>query len=432
VSHKHASVDEIGAASADSQRLAVESLLGQDAVEEAIVLQTCNRTEGYVVAESPADGRAALGQFQEPVAADSVVVLGHEESLRHLMRVAAGLESLVIGEDQILGQLRTAYEDARAVGAIGPMLEAGVTKAIHVGERARTETEINDGIVSLGSAAVRYARSELDLGDATGLVVGAGDMGSLVAGALCDAVDRLLVANRTVAHAEHVVDSVDGNAAAIDLDSLPAAVDCADVIISTTGCSDPLLDPALFVDTDATLVVDIAQPRDVDPAVTDLDHVHVCDYDELESVTAETHDRRAAAAEAVEGMIDREFEHLLTQYKRKRADQVIAAMYESADQIKQSELRTAFEKLDELDDDQREVVESMADALVGQLLAPPTKSLRDAAENDDWTTIHTALQLFDPEFGSDADAGAMPGLDSLPDEMPEGGMPAEVEGLGND
>jgi glutamyl-tRNA reductase len=134
-------------------------------------------------------------------------------------------------------------------------------------------------------------------------------------------------------------------------------------------------------------------------------------------VTAETHDRRQEAAARVEAMIDTEFEHLMERFKRNRADEAISAMYESAERTKREELETAFRKLEaqgELTADQRETVAAMADALVNQLLSAPTKSLREAAAEDDWTTIHTAMQLFDPEFGGD------------PPELPTGETPTEI------
>jgi glutamyl-tRNA reductase len=352
--------------------------------------------------------------------------MGHEESLRHLLRVAAGLESIVLGEDQILGQIRDAYQDARGVGGIGPVLEDGVTKAIHVGERARTETAINEGIVSLGSAAVDLARNERDLADATALVVGAGEMGSLVAKALDETVARVLVANRTVPHAEHLVERLAVDGSALALDGVPAAIDEADLVVTATGSPEPVVTREDLAGTGETLVVDLAQPRDVPAAVGGFEHVTVHDLDDLESVTESSREQRKEAAERVEAIVDAEFEHLLSQYKRKRADQVIAGMYESAERVKTAELNTALDKLDDIDDEQREVIESMADALVSQLLAPPTQSLRDAAEEDDWTTINTALQLFDPDFGSDVPdfvAGMDP--DDIPEEM-KAQMPTAV------
>ncbi len=436
VSHSNASVDDLEAIAVDSQRAEVESLLAAPGVEEALVLQTCNRVEAYVVTRSgPTD---ALERYVEPVAAEAAVEMDHEESLRHLMRVAAGLESIVLGEDQILGQVRDAYEDARSVGGIGDVLEDGVMKAVHVGERARTETAINEGVVSLASAAVRLAADEVDLDGETGLVVGAGEMGTQAATALAERVDRLLVANRTVPHAEHVATTAEVEASAVALDAVEAAAEEAAVVVSATGSPDYVFDAAELAAGGETFVVDIAQPRDVPPAADGLSEVTVCDLDDLETITEETRDRRRRAAERVAAMIDEEFDHLLTQYKRKRADRVISAMYESAEQVKASELRTALSKMD-LDEDQQEVVESMADAIVSQLLAAPTRSLRDAAEEDDWSTINTALQLFDPDFGPDGEDGdaspAVAQADSA-DEVPEGvheEIPAAVlEQLGDD
>jgi glutamyl-tRNA reductase len=333
---------------------------------------------------------------------DAVVdELDHEASLRHLMRVAAGLESLVIGEDQIIGQLRQAYEDAREVGGVGPVLEEAVVKALRVGERARTETPINEGITSLGSAAVRMASEELDLQGTTALVVGAGEMGALAARALDGAVERVVVANRSLTNAEHLAESLDGPATAVGLEALPIAVSEASLVVSATASTGYVLDEETLASAGETVVVDLAQPRDVAPAATGLETVTHRDLDALEAVTAETRDRRRAAAEAVEEIIDEEFDHLVTQYKRRRADEVIAAMYEGAEKTKEREVRTALARLEsagDLNDDQREVVASLADALVGQLLAPPTRSLRDAAENDEWSTINTALRLFGPSL----------------------------------
>ncbi|USZ69678.1 glutamyl-tRNA reductase [Halorussus salilacus] len=425
VSHDRASLDDVEAACHPDTGAVVERLLAVPGVGEAFALQTCNRFEAYVVTDEPTTGRAVLADFAPDAAGHVTVEMGHEESLRHLMRVAAGLESLVLGEDQIIGQVRDAYETARECGAIGPMLEDAVTKAIHVGKRARTETAINEGAVSVGSAAVELLAQHCDLADATALVVGAGEMGSLAAHALADAeVETLYVANRSPANAAELANEVDhDDARAVSLDGLASALDAADAVVSATGSEDHVLDASRLADRGDTLVVDIAQPRDVSPAADALDGVTVHDMSALESVTGETERRRREAAESVEAMIDREFERLLEGYKRKRADEVIATMYESAERIKAREVSEALTKLDahgDFTDDQREVVESMADALVSQLLAPPTKSLRDAAAEDDWTTINTALQLFDPEFGDgEGPSEATVRGDEIPDAVLE-------------
>ena len=187
---------------------------------------------------------------------------------------------------------------------------------------------------------------------------------------------------------------------AIELDDLSGAAARADVVIAATGATDPTVRDDPVADAGETLCIDLGQPRDVVPDVGD-ERVAVRDIDDLETVTDEARERRATAAEAVEEMIDAEFDRLLEEFKRKRADDAVSAMYESAERTKQRELHEAMAKLEangELTDDQREIVAGLADALVGQLLAAPTKSLREAAAEDDWATIHTALQLFDPEF----------------------------------
>jgi len=425
VAHDHAAVEDLERAAVPSHREAVDRLTGVPAVEEAFVLQTCNRVEAYVVTEDEPDGRVALDALFEDVPEDVLERFDHEECLRHLMRVAAGLESLVVGEDQILGQVADAYENAREAGGIGPVLEQGVTKAMRVGERARTETKINEGSVSLASAAVSLAEQEgaLDGEDDEALVVGAGEMGRLAAKSLAERVDRLHVANRTVERAEHVASLVDVETAVRTVDGVGPAVEASSVVVTATDSADYLLDAGTLREGDETVVVDIARPRDVDPAADDLPGVAVHDLDALRSVTDENRRRRAEAAATVEEMIDVEFEHLLEQYKRKRADDVISAMYESAERVKAQELETAFERGD-FDEADREVVEAMADAVVNQLLAAPTESLRDAAEQDDWSTINTALQLFDPEFGSDSGPGDVPNgeelsVESIPESVRE-------------
>ncbi|MFC4989200.1 glutamyl-tRNA reductase [Saliphagus infecundisoli] len=409
VTHKGASVDDIAAASPDSQRTAVSDLLAHPDVEEAYVLSTCNRIEAYVVAADESVGRAVLAEFLAGVPEAATVYAGHDASLRHLLRVASGLESVVVGEDQIIGQVRTAYEDARGVGGIGDLLETSVTKAIHVGERARTETAINEGVVSLGSAAVSLARREAgDLAGATALVVGAGEMARLAAERLAAAgVGELIVANRTLPHAEHVVSELEVPGEAVALPAVGSVAPRADVVVAATGSPDPVVEPDDLESGGEAVVVDLGQPRDVRPAAGDLPGVAVYDLDDIESVTENTRSRRVEAAREVEAMIDAEFDRLVEQYKRARADEVIAAMYESAERTKRREVETAIARLEEngeVTDAHREVLKAMADSLVGQLLAAPTKSLREAAAEDDWATISTALQLFDPEFGADSPA----------------------------
>jgi len=420
VTHSTGSVDDVAAASPRDPAAELGALAARDGVREAFVLQTCNRAEAYVVAPDAGTGSAALAEYGAAASDRARVEMGHEESLEHLLRVAAGLDSLVLGEDQVLGQVRDALETAQDVGTVSDILEDAVLKAVHVGERARTETDVNEGVVSLGSAAAERVGDEVDLDGATAVVVGAGEMGMLAARALADrGVARVVVANRTLAHAELVADELDVATEAVPLSALETVLARADVVLSATSSDDLVIDADDLAGGGEHAVVDLAQPRDVDPAAGALADVTVHDLDTLEDLTEETRESREAAAAAVEELVDAELENLLEQFKRQRADEVIAAMYESAEEVKARELETALSKLD-LDAEEEAVVESMADALVSQLLSAPTKSLRDAAAEDDWATINTALQLFDPEFDADgmppAVAAMLSGEDSL--EMP--------------
>jgi glutamyl-tRNA reductase len=299
------------------------------------------------------------------------------------------------------------------------VLEDGLLKAIHVGERARTETAINEGIVSLGSAAVDLARRERGL-DGRTVVVGAGDVAETVTAALSDLdAGEVCVLNRSPGRAEALAAALGAEWG--DLDGLADHLRDADVVIVSTGSASPVIGRATLADAGETLVIDLGQPRDVAPDVADLEHVSAYDLDDLRTVTRRTHEERRAAAEAVETIVDAEYDHLIESYKRKRADAVIRGMYRGADRIKERELDRALGKLDDLDADQREVVRGLADALVSRLLAAPTQSLRDAAADDDVETMLAAIELFDP--GAEGDTMA-----DLLATLPEGlfdAVPAE-------
>ncbi|MFW5937611.1 MAG: glutamyl-tRNA reductase [Halanaeroarchaeum sp.] len=405
MTHDDASVCDLETVRRETERDLLAELQAFSAVEEAYALQTCHRVEVYVVTAAADTGIEALeGVGFGP---DDARVMDHEESIRHLMRVAAGLESVVVGEDQIIGQVREAYENATNVEATGPVLDEAVPKAIRVGERARTETSINDGVVSLGSAAVELADADVGLDDATATVVGIGEMGTLTTIALDrNGVADLYVANRTRDRAETNVEVHDVEATILPLDEVGAVLPETDVLVTATGADAPVVDETMLADAGDIYCIDLGQPRDVAPAATDFEHVTLRNLDDLDAVTEQTRAQRAEAADAVADIIDEEFDRLVEQFKRKRADEVIAAMYEGADRIKRRELQTALSKLDaegDLGPEQRQVVEAFAESLVSQLLSAPTRALRDAAEDDDWSTIATAIRLFDPDFDSEGD-----------------------------
>jgi len=437
VAHDAAPVAVLEAATRDDVEARLHELAARDGVAEAFCLQTCNRVEEYVVTEVASAGESALADFGAGVDPSHVVRTDHETSLRHLLRVAAGLESQVLGEDQVLGQLRDAYLTAERVGVLGPVLEAALLKAIHVGERARTETAINDGTVSLGSAAVQLADRERGLADRRVLLVGAGEMATIVANGLAYRnVAELTVVNRTPARAAALADSLAIPARADGLESLATHLAAADVVITATGSHEPVIERGHVANAGPTLLVDLAQPRDVADGVDDVPGIEVFDLDALEAVTTATHEERRAAAAAVEDIVEAEFEQLMDGYKRRRADAVIRGMYRGAERIKRRELQTALSKLDRgdgLSGAQRAVVEGLADALVNQLLAVPTESLRDAAAEDDWETVASAIRLFDPSLltgAVPAELRALAAFDEATDEP--GAASVDVTSDGDD
>lgn len=412
VTQERACVSEVEAACRRAPHARLTDLMRADEVSEAFVLQTCLRAELYVGTETAAAGQSVLSSVGLDVPDDLVVEMDHEESLRHLFRVTAGLESFVVGEDQILGQIQDAVETADTIGSIGPVLETALSKAIHIGQRVRNETPINDGPTSIGGAAVSLVERERTLDDGSVLVIGTGEMGTHIAQAIAIRGNtELLLANRTRESAERLAAQLDTVSSVVDFDAIPAVLADVDVVMTATASPEPILNADSFSNSGRTCVVDIAQPRDVAPGVTDCSGVVVHGLDTLKTITDRARKRRRDAGDRIETMIDEAITDLLDQYKRQRVDGVVAGMYTGAERIKQRELETAFSKLEHhggLTDEQREDVEALADALVSELLAPPTAGLRDAAVRDDWRTIATAIELFDPDIEQSMDATSDP------------------------
>ncbi|MFW6436142.1 MAG: glutamyl-tRNA reductase [Halococcoides sp.] len=396
VAHDQADVETIERARFDSQTSGVRALLSRSHVEEAFVLQTCHRTEAYVVSDR--DHRSLAETLFPEVPRQSVWTMDHDAAIEHLCRVAAGLESVVIGEEQILGQVGDAYEAARTADGVGRVLETVVPSAMRVGERARTETAINDGVVSLGGAAVRLADRELDLRGERAVVVGAGEMGRTVARSLVDrtAIAHVTVANRTVERAAQVASDLACEADAIDLDALDTAIGDARLVVTATAAADPVLDRSTVEAAGRTVVIDLGQPRDVAPDVRDCRAVAAFDLGDVEAITDAAQAERGDATAAVEELIDETCARLDRRLERRRADAAISAMYEAGERIKATQIEQASQRID-AGGDERRVLEDMADAIVNRLLATPTEALRDAAEDGDLETLETALDVFDPE-----------------------------------
>lgn len=394
IAHQYADVETIAAGTPQDITGATKSLLDEPEVSEAFIIVTCNRAEFYIVTETPTAGERILESYATEVQPTAKRLLRHDESIEHLFRVTAGLESQVLGEDEILGQFRDAYHVASEIGAIGAVLEPVLLKAIHIGERARAETSINEGIISLASAAVTCANEHTDLDDAAMLVVGAGQIGQRVVADLDNrSVGSVILANRSLDRASELEAMVDEIA---PLDRLEALLDQVDICITATSSSEPIITGEMLSSSDAPIFIDLGQPPDVAPSVRRL--VEYYNLDRLRVITERTHKQRSRAAEQVEEMVDTEIKELQRRFKREQAASVIATMRAGADRIKEHELERARIRLEHSESSSQEVMADLAEALVNRLMAAPTEALRDAAEDDDWSTISAAIQIFDPEI----------------------------------
>lgn len=399
ISHRQASVDQIEQARVRDPDLAVRRLKSRPGVAEAMILQTCNRVEIYAVAEQP---EALLSfAYDESLPADAMSLHEGDACTRRLLRLACGLDSMIVGEDQILGQLKVAYLHAEKNGTMGTVLATSVIKAINTGKRARQETRINRGSVSIGSAAVDLAESVLgDLQGKTILVVGAGEMGTLVANAVSEkSLRAIYVANRTFEQAEKLASNLRGTA--IRLDRICDYIGSADVIICATGAPHLIITRKMIEDCKGIsplIIIDIANPRNVDPTVSEVPGVTLYNIDGLRKISEANMEMRRQEASKVEAIVEDELELLKRDLKRQMANQAISLLYKKTDDIRIGELNRAISRLSsagDLSERQITIIGEFSAALTSKILAEPTKKLRLAAERSDEQYLRTAQELFD-------------------------------------
>lgn len=388
---------------------ALAELADADHLSEAVVLSTCNRIEVYAYAERFHGGYQDVREFLARHAglppedvADHLYAFHDIDAARHLFRVAAGLDSAVVGEHEILGQVRTAWESARAEGTVGAVLEPLFRQAVEVGKRARTETGIARGIASVSHAAVALAARELGSLDGRRVaVVGAGEMaaGTVKSLAQAGAAD-IAVVNRTWERAVELAGVCAGRAEPLDrLASLLAEVD---LLVTTTGAQELILGHAHIDEVlDARggrplVIVDVAVPRDVDPRAAELPGVTLHDMDDIGAfVETERAGRRREVAE-VERILDAEVARYQALRSAQEVAPLITALRVRADEIRRGELERYRSRLAGLDDETRAAVEALTKGIVNTVLHEPTVRLKDAAGQARGARLADALRdLFD-------------------------------------
>ncbi len=372
---------------------ALQDLLCREHLTEAVVLSTCMRTEIYAVAErfhgAMSDVRNFLGQWSGSTPdrfGDYLYSFYEDGAVTHLFQVASGIDSAIIGEGEILRQVRDAWERARAEGSAGPVLGRLFRHAVEVGKRARSETAIARGTTSLSQAAVAMAAARLGgLAGRSILVLGAGDMGEGMAQALAGVpgVGQVLVANRTWAKASALAKRFGGRP--VDIGGLPAALEQADLLLTSTGAPAIVLEAA---DMEAVLparagrpllVVDIAVPRDVDPAVGRLDGVTLLNMDDLKAFVDAGMAERRKEIGAVNQIIAEEVDRFVDTHTEREVAPLVAALYQRAEEVRAAELERFRVRLAALDDRQRAAVDAMTKGVLAKLLHDPTVALKEAA-----------------------------------------------------
>lgn len=394
----------------DRLEKALVDLCGRRHISEAVVLSTCNRTEVYVHAEKFHGAYQDVRDFVAETSglapdefADHVYVLSDDQAVGHLFEVTSGLDSAVLGENEIQGQVKVAWEVALTEGATGATLNAIFRQALEVGKRVRTETGISRNITSVAHAAVAMASTHLGgLRDRSVIVLGAGDMGEGMARMLGGAgLGQIVFANRSVEKASRLASQFDGGKA-ISIDQLAPWLDQADVLLTSTGAQSLMVEQAQLVEVMARrcgrplLIVDIAIPRDVDPGVAEIDGVTLLDMNDLRSFADAGRREREVELAAAQKLVAAQLERFMESQAARRVAPLVASFRRNAEAIRQGELERFGAKLARLDDEDRAMVEAITQGILGKILHEPSIRLGTTAGTPQGDRLAEALRdLFD-------------------------------------
>lgn len=441
LSHKTASIElrERFAQQTRDLQAALQTLRRLDLVEEACVVSTCNRVEFYVAgrSEPSAMARSVLGYVYSfcglPPEELEPHLYQHEgpEAIRHLFRVASSLDSMVLGEPQILGQVKEAYREAVTHQTAGPVVRRVFEKAFSVAKRVRTETGVAENAVSMSFAAVELGREIFETLDGREvLLVGAGKMATLAAKHLvASGVRSVRVASRSLTTAQRLADEIGGQASSMT--DVPVLLQSADIVICSTAAPNFVIDKPMIAKVvpkrryRPILFVDIAVPRDVDPKVAELDNVFVYDVDDLEAVLEVNRENRAHEAAAAERLISDELDRYTRWRRSQQVVPVIKALRAQAAHIAAEEVQRTIGHLKDPDKKTVQSVKAMGNAIVNKLLHPVLTRLKnEGAEGDPQVLLESLETLFELELPDEAPP--RPGSDAASDSSTAGSEDTNV------
>ena len=380
VDHTLADIETMEKVSKDLKEL-FSTLKEQIDVKEYIEINTCNRYEYFLYAED-------YNELDLDCENKYVIIQYSDEAVLHLFRMTSGLESMIIGEDQILGQVKDAKMKSEREGHCGKKLDAVFTKAIHVGQVVRNKTKINQGSISIGSAAVDLAEENLgDLQDKNVLVIGAGKMGTLVAKALAEKnLKAIFVANRTYYKAIKLAEELDGEA--ILFDNLEEKLINADLVISSTGAPHAIINKARLLKVfdekipKKMVFIDIANPRDIEEDVKEIG-IDLFNIDDLRGIAEKNKKLREREVIEAEKIITSEFDLLKESFNLIEINSLLGSLRESMEEIRQRESQKGIVKLNSVDAKDIKTIDKMTQSIVNKIFYDISENIRKTAKNNE-------------------------------------------------
>jgi glutamyl-tRNA reductase len=388
---------------------ALADLKAIEGIEECLLLQTCNRIEIYLTAEEPKKTLTTVKEYLINRAGEhtkeiskAIETATDKDALNHLLCVTSGMESMVIGEDQILNQVWNAYLEADNAKTLGPILKHLFNRAMTIGRHVRNETGINKGAVSIGSAAVELAVTLLkNLEDKKILVMGAGEIGTLVSKALARrCLSPIFIANRTYDRAVKLALDLKGEA--VHFDRFNDVMVDADVIICSTSAPHYLLTKEIIShlmvqrkNPSPMLIIDISNPRNVEKTVNEVPGAKLYNIDDLQGIADKNKAQREKAIAHAQTLLNNELSTLEDDMKGLSVRLIISEILSETEEIRKRELLTALNKMGHLDEHQKQVLNDLTSILLKQTFIPIIENLRLAAKNDDTEAIKMAVKLFE-------------------------------------